>query len=87
MVFPKSDIAAESAKLSQGRTMSNTNDTRFDAQLRISAYQAITDLLAENKLITKQDERRIRKRISKMQDALIRPDKNPHTHDRDLSTL
>ncbi len=67
--------------------MRNTNDTRFDVQLRISAYQAITDLLAENGLITKQDERRIRKRIAKMQDAIIRPEQNPHTHDRNLSTM
>ncbi len=67
--------------------MRNANDTRFDAQLRISAYQAITDLLVENGLITKQDEKRIRKRISKMQDALLRPDQNPHTHDRNLSTM
>ena len=67
--------------------MSNANNNRYESQLRIAAYQAITDLLAKNRLITRQEECSIKKRINKMQDDLIRPDKNPHTHDRDLSTM
>lgn len=67
--------------------MSNATNNRYEAQLRIAAYRAITDLLAKNGLITKEEERLVRKRIFRMQDALIRPDQNPHTHDRDLSTM
>ena len=62
-------------------------NNRFDKELRIAAYRAITDLLAKNGLVNKDEESIIRKRIFKMQDALLRPDKKPHTHDRDLSTL
>lgn len=67
--------------------MSNATNNRYEAQLRITAYRVITDLLAKNSLITKEEERLIRKRIVKIQDALIRPDQNPHTHDRNLSTM
>ncbi len=67
--------------------VSNATDNRYEAQLRIAAYRAITNLLAKNSLITKEEERQVRKRITKMQDDLIRPDQNPHTHDRDLSTM
>ncbi len=67
--------------------MSKEANNHFDAQLRIAAYRTITDLLLKENLITRQDEKCIRKRISKMQDILIRPEEKPHTHDRDLSTL
>lgn len=66
--------------------MSNATN-RYESQLRIAAYKAITDLLAKNNLITKDEERKIIKRIDKMQDGLIRPNENPHTHDRDLTTV
>ena len=67
--------------------MSDATDNRYESQLRIAAYRAITDLLSKNDLITKEEERKIIRRINKMQDDLIRPASNPHTHDRDLSTM
>lgn len=65
--------------------MSNATN-RYETQLRIAAYRAITDLLANNSLIDKVEERKIRKYISKMQDDLISPE-NHQKHDRDLSTI
>ncbi len=67
--------------------MGNATNNHYEAQLRIAVYRAVTDLLAKNSLITKEEERLVRKRIAKMQDTLIRPNHNPHTHDRDLSTM
>ena len=67
--------------------MSNTNNNRYESQLRIASYQAITDLLVKKDLIKKEEERKIRKHIVKMQNSLIRPIANPHTHDRDLSAM
>ena len=67
--------------------MSDATDNRYESQLRIAAYKAITDLLSKRDLLTKEEERKIRRRISKMQDDLIGPSANPHTHDRDLTTM
>ena len=67
--------------------MSNATDNRYESQLRIVAYRAITDLLSKKHLITKEEERKIVSCIDKMQDDLIRPSVNPHTHDRDLTTM
>lgn len=67
--------------------MSDATDNRYESQLRIAAYRAITDLLSKNDLITKEEERKIVRCINKMQDDLIRPAANPHTHDRDLTTM
>jgi hypothetical protein len=67
--------------------VSNATDNRYESQLRIAAYKAITDLLSNNHLITKEEERKITSRINKMQDDLIGPVANPHTHDRDLTTM
>ena len=67
--------------------MSNTNNNRYESQLRIASYQAITDLLVKKDLIKKEEERKIRKHIVKMQNSLIGPIANPHTHDRDLSAM
>ena len=67
--------------------MKTASDNHYESQLRIVTYRAITDLLSKNKLITKEEEQKIRKRISKMQGGLIRPSKNPHTHDRDLASM
>ena len=61
--------------------------SRYESQLKIAAYKAITDLLSRQNLILSDEEKRIRKHIIKMQDALIGPSKKPHTHDRDLSTM
>lgn len=67
--------------------VSDATDNRYESQLRIAAYKAITDLLSKRDLITKEEERKIRKSINKMQDDLIGPASNPHTHDRDLTTM
>ena len=68
--------------------MSKTYDARFDIQLRIASYRAITDLLVANGLITKQDEKRIRKHLSKMGNSLIRPESTVSTeHDREVTTI
>ena len=67
--------------------VSDANDNRYKSQLRIAAYRAITDLLSKKDLITKEEERKIIRRINKMLDDLIRPAANPHTHDRDLTTM
>lgn len=67
--------------------MSNATDNRYESQLRIVAYRAITDLLSKKHLITKEEERKIVSCIDKMQDDLIQPSINPHTHDRDLTTM
>ena len=82
----KSVSVVGNARLSPGGRVSNATNNRYEAQLRIAAYRAITDLLAKNSLITKEEERQVRKRIARMQDALIRPNQNPHTHDRNLTT-
>ena len=67
--------------------MSDATDNRYESQLRIAAYKAITDLLSKRDLLTKEEERKIRRRINKMQDDLIGPSANPHPHDRDLTTM
>ena len=67
--------------------VSDATNNRYEPQLRIAAYCAITDLLSKKHLITKEEERKIISRINKMQDDLIRPATNPHTHDRDLTTM
>ena len=67
--------------------MINATDNRYESQLRIAAYRAITDLLSKKHLITNEEERKIVSCIDKMQDDLIRPSVNPHTHDRDLTTM
>ena len=67
--------------------MSDATANRYESQLRIAAYRAITDLLSKNDLITKEEERKIVRCINKMQDDLIGPASNPHTHDRDLTTM
>ena len=80
--------ARENAKRSPERSVIPANNNRYETELRIAAYTTITDLLAEKALIRKDEERKIRKRISLLKDSLIRPnDENPHTHDRDLSAL
>ena len=67
--------------------VSDATNNRYEPQLRIAAYCAITDLLSKKDLSTKEEERKIRRRINKMQDDLIGPAANPHTHDRDLTTM
>ena len=68
--------------------MSKADGTRFDIQLRIASYRAITDLLVANGLITKQDEKRIRKHLSKMGDSLIRPKSTDSLeHDREVTAI
>ena len=67
--------------------VSDATNNRYEPQLRIAAYCAITDLLSKKDLITKEEERKIRRRINKMQDDLIGPAANPHTPDRDLTTM
>lgn len=65
--------------------MINAN-RRYDTNLRIASYRAITDLLAKRRLTTKEEDRKIRKCIERMQDDLIRADE-ACAHDRDLSTM
>ena len=68
--------------------MSSATNNRYDTQLRIIAYRALTDLLAEKKLLTKEEEQRIRKHIVKMQDNNICPDDTKIcVHDRNLTTM
>ena len=88
MGVQRSDSARMNAKHSPERSVIPANNNRYETELRIAAYTAITDLLVKNALIKKNEERIIRRRISLLKDSLIRPnDGNPHTHDRDLSTL
>ncbi len=66
--------------------MSNVN--RYETSLHIAAYAAITEQLIDNNLITKSEEKAIKKRISRMKDTLIAPEKEERpSHDRALSTI
>ena len=47
---------------------------QFDENLKLAAFRAITDLLAENGLVTPEEEERIRQRIMKAQVELNEAD-------------
>ena len=66
--------------------VSKASDTRFNAQLRIASYSAITEQLVKNGLINNGEERTIRRHLSKMLDDLIHADlESLKKHTRDLS--
>lgn len=59
--------------------------TRFDNQLRITAFKAITEQLIQHNLITKDEATKIKAEISRMEDSLIPPERSEKVeHSRDL---
>lgn len=51
---------------SNNKKVSEYEKERFEANLKVYCFKCITNQLAERKLITKEEEKRIRKHIDKM---------------------